>query len=364
MQSDRYLTVNGKRFHYTWLRDNCPCSACRDSSSFQKINDISSRKSLKPKSVDSQDSELVIIWNDNPLERCTIPISWLMSHTYDPRPEFIQPPEITLWDTGWLNNHPPQWYSFDSCTSSEWMNQLNQLGFTVLRNMPFEKLESFVSSIGPVSYYVKQETFVSVKATPGGNDLALSNHALSPHTDQSYMQHTHPMVLLLYCIENNASGGESIVVDGFRVAELFRQNHPEYFQILSQTPVEFRQFNPEWKYYFSHTTPILKLDEQNKIDSVYFSHKNFALNLSFEQMENFYEAYSTFQSYLNHPDYQYCFRLQPGDCLLVANFRVLHGRKAFELNSGSRHLKGAFIPWDYFIARQDFHRMEHLYLGG
>lgn len=208
-----------------------------------------------------------------------------------------------------------------------------------------------------------RKLFVSVKATPGGNDLGLSNNALSPHTDQSYMQHTHPMVLLLYSIENNASGGESILVDGFLVADDFRQNHPEYFQILSQTPVEFRQFNPEKKYYFSHTTSILKLDEQNNVESVYFSHKNFVPKLPFEQMESFYQAYSTFQSYLNNPNYQYCFLLQPGDCLLVKNFRVLHGRKAFELNSGSRHLKGAFIPWDYFVGRQDFDRVKHLYLG-
>lgn len=287
MGNEYYLTINGKRFHYTWLRDNCPCPTCRHPSSFQKIYDISERNSLKPNSVDFQEEKLIITWNEDSSEPCTIPISWLMSHAYDPEPESIPPLEINLWDKVWLDTYPIQWYNFGSCIFSDWMGQLNQLGFTLLHNMPPEKLEPFVSSIGPVSYYVKQETFVSVKATPGGNDLALSNNALSPHTDQSYMQHTHPMVLLLYCIENKVSGGESILVDGFRVAGDFRQNHPEYFQILSQTPVQFRQFNPEWRYYFSHTTPILKLDGQSRVDSVYFSQKNFALNLSFEQMESF-----------------------------------------------------------------------------
>ncbi|NEO29403.1 MAG: hypothetical protein F6K36_02905 [Symploca sp. SIO3C6] len=67
--------------------------------------------------------------------------------------------------------------------------------------------------------------------------------------------------------------------------------------------------------------------------------------------------------YLNNPTYQYCFRLEAGDCLLVQNFRVLHGRKAFNPNSGSRHLEVAFVEWNDFTGRHDFYRVkDDLYL--
>ncbi|MEM9925888.1 MAG: TauD/TfdA family dioxygenase, partial [Cyanobacteria bacterium P01_D01_bin.50] len=58
----------------------------------------------------------------------------------------------------------------------------------------------------------------------------------------------------------------------------------------------------------------------------------------------------------------YCFRLEPGDCLFVQNFRMLHGRKAFKPGSGSRHLEIAYMDWSYFAGKRDFHKIKHLYL--
>ncbi|NEO16202.1 MAG: hypothetical protein F6K59_28780 [Moorea sp. SIO3F7] len=51
---------------------------------------------------------------------------------------------------------------------------------------------------------------------------------------------------------------------------------------------------------------------------------------------------------MKSPDYQYCSRLKAGDCLVAQNFRVLHGRTAYDTNYGIRHLEGAFLDWDYF----------------
>jgi len=57
---------------------------------------------------------------------------------------------------------------------------------------------------------------------------------------------------------------------------------------------------------------------------------------------------------LKNPDYQYRYYLQPGDCLLVQNFRVLHGRTGFDPYSGQRHIEVGYIDWDYFVARKKF----------
>lgn len=362
--SDRFLTVAGKRFHYVWLYDHCLCPRCHHPSSLQKISDLSDRPELpKPSAVQFQDEQLIVDWDENPAHRSIFPLSWLLSRAYDPKPEpRLSPREKQLWDKAWLDANPPEWPEYGCCTFESWMNQLSTLGFTVLRKMPWEKLESFVSSMGPIYYLAQYGRYSTVKAIPNGQDLSLSaeGHALSFHTDITFLP-TPPIVQLLYCVENEASGGSSTLVDGFRVASDFRQDCPHYFEILTQTPVTFWQLYQDWDYYVSQTTPIIKLNETGEVTNIFFSHKNLGLYLPFEQVERFYEAYYAFFRYITNKAYEYCFRMQAGDCLLVQNFRIMHGRKAFAASSGSRHLEVAYMDWNYFAGRRDFYQLKDLY---
>ncbi len=47
MQSGNYITVNGKRFHHIWLRDNCLCPECRHPTSFQKSMTLAKQNLLQ-----------------------------------------------------------------------------------------------------------------------------------------------------------------------------------------------------------------------------------------------------------------------------------------------------------------------------
>ena len=47
---------------------------------------------------------------------------------------------------------------------------------------------------------------------------------------------------VFHCLRQAPIGGESILVDGFSVAEKFKKSYPEYFQILQTTPIEHRYF--------------------------------------------------------------------------------------------------------------------------
>ncbi|MGK7875762.1 MAG: TauD/TfdA family dioxygenase [Xenococcaceae cyanobacterium] len=371
--NENFLTVGSKRFHYVWLRDNCLSPKCHHASSFQKIYDISDRVDLpKPKSAFIRDEKLIVDWDETPPHCSTFPLVWLLSHAYDgekdengtlPAPDSQLGSEKILWDKAELAAKRIEWPDFLSCTFESWIDQLDALGFTVLRNMAWDNLESFVSGIGPVYELSRFGRYSTVKAIPNGQDLALSRdgNALSPHTDLTYIP-APPVVQLLYCVENQSSGGESILVDGFRVARDFRSDRPDYFQILSATQVQFRQFYQQWNYFVSHKTPIIKLDDSGEVASIHFCHKNFGLNIPFDEMESFYEAYRTFTRYLKNPAYQYWLRLEPGDCLLVQNFRVLHGRNAFDPSYGTRHLESTYIEWIYFSGRRDFEHLKPLYM--
>lgn len=372
MQKETFLTLEGKRFHFFWLRDNCLCPECRHPSSFQKLSDISDRTHItvecdrpylkEPLSVDLDEAELSITWNEDPPHRSTFPVSWLLLHAYDREPSTPLRQEI-LWDKTWIDAHPPQAHEIDSCEPESWVSDLFSLGFALLQNVTDETFESLLSSVGPI-HYTEYGRFASVKAIVGANDLADTGHALHPHTDYSTYMHLPPLLQFLYCVENEAKGGETFVKDAFRIAKDFRQDHPDYFRILVETPIQFQQFYSDWRYFFRRTRPMLELDEWGEVSGVYFGHsKCWNWELPFDKMEQFYEAYTTFYTYVKHPAYEYSIRLQPGDCLIMHNSRVFHGRNAFDSMSGNRHLRTAYVAWDYLLARSNFLKFKHLYLG-
>ncbi len=369
MLSPNYLTVGGKRFHYLWLRDNCLCPQCHHPTSFQKIYNISDCTDLpKPLSVELGEQKLRLDWDEKPSHRSIFPLSWLMIHAYD-RPleegnfhrqiEQWKDAKI-LWDKTSIEAYSPQSHDFRHCNRQSWDQEIFQLGFTVLENMKLEDLEPFLTDIGPI-YHTEYGPFATMKAKPGANDLGETGYIHLPHTDYPY-RYNPPLLGCLYMVENTVVGGESVLVDGFRVAQDFRQRHPDYFQILAETPIQFQKFYTEFQYFYRRTQNILKVDSQGQVVEINFGHSHgWNWDLPFDKMEQFYVAYLAFFRYLQNPDYQYCFRLQPGNCLLIHNSRILHGRKAFDTNSGSRHLEVAYLVWDYLTGRHNFEQYKHLF---
>ena len=352
MQKEGFVTVGGKRFHYTWLRDNCLNSKSRHPDSLEKLNDLSEFPlAPEPKSIEERDGKLIIDWNENPPHRSVFPISWLLTHACDPKPEPLIGEEVILWDKARLDANPVEWPDVRTSDAKTWMSQLLSQGFVILRNIPLEDLDAFVSSFGPV----RNTEYGAIMKQTVGKDLAATSHGIPPHNDLTFWC-GHRVAQFIHCAENHAAGGQTFVMDGFRVANDFRQNHPEYFQILAETPVQFWRVQHEHQYFFRPVGSIIELDKQGNVAAVRFSHKNCAPQLPFDQIERFYQAYTAFSRYLNNLDYQYRFRLTAGDCLLIQNFRVLHGRTDYDASVGPRDFRVAYMEWDYFLARYFYQR--------
>lgn len=357
----QFVTIQGKRFHYVWLRDNCLCPKCYDPSSRQKMSDLSDFVlDPQPFSVKVQDDHLVINWDEYSEHQSIFPLSWLRDRAYDPEPQPESLCQPLLWDRAWFDTHHIEWseYCGDNQKTGKILTEhLSQLGFAVLRNVTLENLEALLLSIGPIYEFANFGNFSTIKPVPVSSnlssDLSMSGHALSLHTDFTYVD-TPPLIQALFCVKNNVYGGESIVIDGFRVTLDFRKKYPDYFWILANTDVRFKQVIARWNYLFSRTNPIIQVNHKKEVIGICFSHKNIEIDLPYEQIDFFYEAYNTFLTYLNNPKYRYCYRLQKGDCLFLNNSRLLHGRNAFESTSGIRHLEVTYIQWDYFRALQNF----------
>lgn len=366
MENKSFVTVHNKRFHYIWLRDNCLSEKSRHPSCFQKLYDFSERKETpKPKSVELTDKQLVIDWDENPPHRSIFPLEWLMTYAYDRDPPDCKngkDREEVLWNRAFLESHLSEWENSHVGISQRWKEQLFRFGFTLIHDLTPQEHRDFLSSIGPM-LHTEAGAFYDVEFKPGANDLGDTCHALTPHTDYPNRDYPH-LLACFYMVENESIGGESTLVDGFRVVKDFAEKEPDRFRLLAETPIQFRQFYHDWQYYYTRSVPVIELGDNAEVVSINFAHSHASnWNLPFDRMEEFYRAYSAFFNYIKNPDYQYCFRLKKGDCLLMNNNRILHGRKSFEIGSGSRLLRVGYLVWDHLTGRENFQQYKDLYLS-
>ncbi len=280
-ENPSFLTVNNKRFHYIWLRDNCLSEKNLHPTSFQKLYDFSEKKEYpKPKFIELTDKQLIIDWDENPSHRSIFPIEWFMTHAYDnqddhnnkPKESQTRYPEEVLWDRTLLENYLSEWENSSVGVAQEWKYPLFRYGFSLIHDLTPQQHQDFLASIGPM-LYTEAGAFYDVEFKSGANDLGDTCHTLTPHTDYPNRDYPH-LLTCFYMVKNESIGGESILVDGFRVAQDFAEKYPHYFQLLAETPIEFRQFYQNWKYFYSRSTPILKLHNSGDLVAVSFAHSH------------------------------------------------------------------------------------------
>lgn len=65
----------------------------------------------------------------------------------------------------------------------------------------------------------------------------------------------------------------------------------------------------------------------------------------------YHSAISRFAQIVDAEASQFRHRMNPGECVIFNNRRVLHGRAAFQSGKGERWLKGAYLDTDDFQSR-------------
>ena len=116
---------------------------------------------------------------------------------------------------------------------------------TCIRHLENEGLGTIEATEAPVRRvgYVRQTIFGAFwdfRAELSKADTAYTNLELLPHTDGTY-SHDAPGLQLLHCLAFDGEGGESTMVDGFRIASELRAAAPDLYEVLStvQVPGQF-----------------------------------------------------------------------------------------------------------------------------
>ncbi|MFI9319838.1 phosphonate degradation HD-domain oxygenase [Kitasatospora aureofaciens] len=326
-----------------WLRDNCPCGECRDPRNGQKLFQIGDLPpDLAIAASKELDGNLEVLWSDG--HRSRYPLTWL--HDTDEAGDGRTEQGKRLWTAADFARGIPgaDWeaYLTDPAEQAAVLAAVRRSGFALLRGVP--TVERQVLRVAESFGYVRVTNYgelFDVRIEPDPNNLAFTNRAIAPHTDNPYRDPV-PTLQLLHCLENSATGGDSGLVDGFKAAAVLRDEAPEDFETLTRTPVPFvfRDRRTELR----ADRPLIDVDPLGRIREVRFNNRSIG-TLRADDAEAFYAAYRRFAAITLRPELRLTFRLGPGDCLVFDNTRLLHARTAFQ-QDGRRHLQGCYADLD------------------
>jgi gamma-butyrobetaine dioxygenase len=353
-------------FPAIWLRDNCRCPKCRHASGQRlfEITDLPAALHVGNSEIGA--GRLTITWSpDNHVSSYSL--DWLQTHDLAPDERAARYEAPVLWGASLKEKLPvADWRKLRQDPELElaWHDDFAAYGFGLLRNVPTEP--GMVETVGNHLGFVRVTNYGSlfdVVSVPNPNNLAFTAVGLGVHSDNPYRDPT-PGVQLLHCLESNAPGGDTLLVDGFHAAGLLRREDPAAFDLLCKHPFTFRFRDA--KADLQATVPLIKTDYDGHVTEVHFNNRSAdMLDVPVEFVAPWYAAYRRLAEILKRPELELIFRLGPGDLVVMMNERALHGRTAFDPQLGRRHLQGCYIDKDGIesrrrLLRRQLHKNEEI----
>ncbi len=190
-------------------------------------------------------------------------------------------------------------------------------------------------------------TRFDVVSQPDPTSNAYTSLGLDLHTDLPYWS-SPPDFQFLHAMVTDATGGDSLLVDGIEVAHTLRDEFPEAFATLASWPIPFRYLDPGDD--IRGTWPVLETVDGSVV-GVRFNNgvRDTDWNARGPEGTEFYEAYLRYWRMLREGIVSV--RLEPGEVLCFDNRRMLHGRAEFDPSTGLRHLQGCYVDRDMVMSR-------------
>jgi gamma-butyrobetaine dioxygenase len=352
------ISIGGltRRFHALWLRDNAQDAATRSASNGQRlitILDIPAATRIAEAEVSG--GELAVRFEPEG-KSVSYGADWLAAHTYDgmpKRPKGWTGAGIERWDSG-LQSHVPT-ASYGDVTASraalaKWLAAVRRHGFAMMTDMP--TASGTLCQVAELFGFVRETNYgrwFEVRAEVNPNNLAYTNLGLQAHTDNPYRDPV-PTLQILACLENTVEGGDSIVVDGFKVAERLQTESPRGFDLLTKHSARFEYAGAKGVRLRSKR-PLIELGPDGELIAIRFNNRSAAAftDIPYDDMADYYAAYRRFAEVIEDTSMKVTFKLKPGELFIVDNTRVLHARKSFS-GTGSRWFQGCYADKDGLLS--------------
>jgi len=339
-------------FPWLWIRDHSENEADQHPDSKQRQIDVFTETpddSVIDTVVDQNSKKVVVRWADQSESSISFKLLESMATTSNPNAQALN--NETCWNCiSEIKIFPEMtYYDFMNDGGLEtWLGHIQRNGFVLVTESPAtaEATKDLIERMA----YVRNSIFggfsVWDNKLENPDDTAFTSLAIEPHTDGTYV-HDAPGLQTLHCLQKDAVGGESQLVDGLSIAEKIRVDYPDYFEILSKINIPGRYIKTDT--YLEANRPLIRVNDHGKVVQVSFNnHDRAPFRLDNESMNQFYEAYKVFHNLANDKSRQFEFMLEPGKVLTFDNWRVLHARSVL---TGYRQLCGAYHNREDFESR-------------
>jgi len=338
-------------FHVVWLRESSPHPDNKDPVTGHRLNVAAFLPSdLSLVSAKPLDDAIFFRFNDG--HECRYPLAALRRAAGGSfPPELVG--EQTLWDN---ELSPLPWHQLEDLANDphrllSFLRDVARFGVAFVKGIPMEMngMHRLTNLLGFIRL-TNSGGIADVKSIARAYDLSMTPKGLEPHVDNPYRV-PQPGYTMLHCLENDADGGESILIDGFRVAETLRAECPELFDTLVSTPVTFRYVDDQA--ILENTVPFIELWPDGTLKQTRFHGRaDQVVCLDPESLDKFYVARRAYAELIWSEGSALRLKLNPGEMYFVDNFRIFHGREPFRLETGSRHMRQAYMDRDVVSSRQ------------
>jgi trimethyllysine dioxygenase len=339
------------RFSYPWLRDHCHARESLHPDTLQRqVDTFAIPVDIVPAQLEigAGGRSLHIVWKHDGTQSI-LPAEFLWDLAANDGRE--RAPPRHLWNRAAMAEKLPTMSHADIMSSDQgllrWLTLVEEFGFALATGVPStnEATKALINRIG----YVRESIFGGMwdfTANLAFKDTAYTSAAIGPHTDGTYSIDS-PGYQMFHCLKFDGSGGDSTLVDGFKVADEIRRCDPMAFDVLSTVKVPAQYLGDGVHLHGEH--PVIGLDHNGDVVQIAYNNYDRApFRLPAPQMSAFYRALTLFNRMINDRDNEISMRLEPGTALLFDNWRTLHGRRAYQ---GVRWLCGAYLNKEDFDSK-------------
>jgi gamma-butyrobetaine dioxygenase len=339
-------------YPWLWLKDNAPSSFHPQTD--ERIFDLTSvEPSLQPLRVEATGNGVAITWSNDASEEL-LPAGFFDAHR--PGRTRDDPANITprLWDGSLRFEAVPRHAALtlmkDDAALLAWLKATAAFGLSIVDSLDDDPEAGRL--VAERIAFLRQTNFgtiFEVVSMPNPNNLAYTPVALPLHTDLAN-QEVPPGYQFLHCVSNGAEGGGSTFADGFAVAAALKEEDPEAYRLLCEVEIPFRFHDAD--YDIRGRFPVIVTDSKGEVTELRFNaHLVDVIDLPSGTAVSFYAAYRKLMGMIRSERFMVAYRLKAGEMAVFDNRRVLHGRQAFNPNTGRRHLRGCYVDRGEFLSR-------------
>ena len=339
-------------YPFLWLRENDPAGFHKDTN--ERMTDLTSIPlDITLTKAFIKDDVLMLNWSDS-ANSTRYNLDWLYHHKPGKRASDPAAIKKRCWRGGMGTDKLPTAKAKelleDDDALATWLENTQSFGLSLVTGL--DARHDAGMEVAKRIGFLRETNFgttFQVQSKPNPNNLAYTSVALPPHTDLPN-QELPPGFQFLHCLANEAEGGGSTFADGLAIATDLRANDIEAFNMLSSVSIPFRFYDENTD--IRSRKHVITLNLDGEISEICFNaHIADFLDIDPKLMKSYYRAYGKFMKMTRSNAYLISLRLAAGEMVVFDNRRILHGRDAFNPETGFRHLHGCYVDRGEFESR-------------